>query len=149
MPFKPTDDFTEAWTSRLVLATKPKLLAYNLGNNASEPLVRSNYKYHVANPSISLTGRARNRNAGTGALADVAALTSDSASLSWIEVVATGNQNWPALLDDRDLNYAGPVTLGWTRSQMQDAMRAWVDGHIWDQVQSLQWRAGQLPGRTC
>ena len=71
MAFNPSDDFREAWTARTVLQARRSLLAYNLGNNSSEPLIRSNYKYHVANPSISLTGRTRDRNASTGALAEM------------------------------------------------------------------------------
>ena len=137
MAFNPSDDFREAWTARTVLQARRSLLAYNLGNNSSEPLIRSNYKYHVANPTISLNDGTRARAGSTGALADVdTSSDTDSGSIEWIEVVATGNHNWRGRIDDRDINYSAPITLGTLRTDIAYKMRAWVDSHIWTQVQA-------------
>ena len=134
MAFKPNDDFRNVFTDRVVKKARKNSLAFGFGNNAAQSLIQSNASYQIADPQVTIVEEDRDRDSSTGELADYSPLTKDSASLTWIKVEASGNRSFRARIDQRDLDYSAPITLGAIRTEMADSIRLWIDNHVWSTV---------------
>lgn len=132
MAFQPSSDFTEVWTSRVINRLRRNSLAYLLCNRSSEALVQSNQRYYIANPEVTVTKGQRNRDGSTGALADIKALGADSGSLEWLAINVLDNQHFQTQIDQRDLSYVSPVTLGSMQAEMISEMTLWLDDRLWE-----------------
>ena len=140
MAFSPTDDFKSQWTQRTVMHAEGNALAYGLGNSSSQDQIQKNKDYRVADPSIKINEETRTRVAsGTnkGGLSDYSAAAAngaDESTMDWITVDATGSRAFRAYVDQRDIDYIDPVSLGLIRTRMGQAVTRWIDQHIWAQV---------------
>ena len=97
-----------------------------LGNSSSEALVQSNSAYRIADPDVTVTREERTRGAG-GALDDITPLAEDSASLTWLTINVIGSQVFKTQIDQRDVNYINPITIGSLRTAMTQDMVLWRD----------------------
>jgi len=136
MAFQPSTDFTEVWTSRVINRLRRNSLAYLLGNRSSEGLVQSNQRYHIANPTVTVSQDSRNRDGTTGALADIQQLKTDSGSLEWLTINVLDNRHFQTQIDQRDINYVNPVTLGSMQAEMISEMTLWLDDRIWEYLKT-------------
>ena len=140
MVFNPSTAFKEAFTQAMVLQASRTGVAYALGDRSEEEQINTNKDYRVANPTVTVQQNARNRtksgnaNGGVGGMADYMAFNTDMASLEWIVVEATGNQNFRGKIDQRDIDYVSPVTLEFLSRKIGLQIGRWVDDHIWGQV---------------
>lgn len=134
MPQLDWDDETrQEWTDRVVNRARQNSTFYQGGNRESEDLVQSASKYKVANPTINVTGQERKRSSTSGsegALADMTRPTEDAASITYLDIEVVGSQLFPVSIDQRDLPYFGPVTLGSLRDEIVYESGRWVDRTI-------------------
>jgi len=150
MAFQPSDAFKEVWTGRVVNRLRANALAYLLGNRSNEATVQNNLNYRVANPSVTVTTGSRDRKSSDGSLADISALSADSGSLEWLTINVLANQHFQTQIDQRDVNYVTPITLGSMQTEMVNEMVDWLDNEIWKylkgQVGASNTTAGVVAG---
>ena len=136
MAFAPTTAFKDAFTNRVVNVAGANALGYLMGNRSGEATVRSNRRYRVANPEVTVTKGSRNRDGSTGALADITTLSDDSGSLTWLNIDVLDNQHFKTQIDQRDVNYMSPITLDAIQAEMTREATTWLDDRVWQFVKA-------------
>lgn len=132
MAFLPSRDFLQEMTSRTWPETQRKVSAYAHGNKSAESIIRTKDSYRLRKPVYSSVLSDRDRNA-QGALADITALSADTASIQFRTVNRLDDKVAQAQIDDDDVDYVAGlgVSLEGMRSDISRKLSEWADDTFW------------------